>query len=585
MEPSTLLLILTAICICALFAHRMKIASPIAFLLGGAGLALIPGVPHVEINPQYMLLIFLPPILMEAAFFTSIRDFRSELRAILLLAIGLVIVTAFTVGGVVVALVPGVKLALGLVLGAIVSPPDAAAATESLRGITLPKRIVSILEGESLVNDATGIVLYKLAVGAVMAGSFSLVDASALLLWKIIGGISVGLIMGVLFVKIYPYLRDLSVEILTTFIPPYAAFLIAESFNMSGVLAVVAAGFYIGWYAPSLFAPRMRIPAEAIWRMVVFFLNALAFLLIGLQLPHLLRELDIVDHPDILLLAAAVCVASVVVRFAWVYTMGYGLRYLLIYLGLEDKSRLPAWQNVFVVGWTGMRGVVTLALALALPLTLPDGTPFPERDLIIFLSISIIVFTLVLQGVSLPWLVHKLTLTFDPQRMNEEWYARVESAKNALARLEELKSDDTVHQPALARIEEHYRERLQSLGDGPNTPLHPDHAPGLMSHPLLQAENRLWNEALKKERETLLTMRKSYAIGDDTLHDILREMDLLSTRFHHEEAVSNEHTEIGFIAEARNRIWCRMRNCSAGKSALTVEQSAMSEETTVTVSG
>jgi Na+/H+ antiporter len=538
MEPSLLLIILATICLCALLAHRLKLAPPIAFLIGGVILALVPHMPHVVIDPEYMLLIFLPPILMEAAYFTSIRDFRSESRAILLLAVGLVIVTAFVVGGVIVHMVPGSSWALGLVLGAIVSPPDAAAATGALKGIRLPKRIVSILEGESLVNDATGIVLYKLALGSVLVGSFSLVDASGLLVWKIIGGVSVGVVIGVIFVQIYPFLRDLSVEILATFLAPYAAYMICESYNMSGVLAVVASGLYIGWHAPSIFKARMRIPTEAVWRMVVYFLNALAFLLIGLQLPQLVQNLDLADHPDIIELAVAICVASVIVRFLWVYATGYGLRLILIRLGIDQRERLPNWQNVFVIGWTGMRGVVTLALALALPETLPNGAPFPERDLIVFLSICMIVFTLVLQGISLPWLVRKLTLTFDPKRMEEEWQARHAAAVNALARLDELKEDGTVHMPALARIREHYAERLQSLGDGPNTPLNPDNAPGLMSHPLLQAENRLWSEALRKERETLLQLRKSYTIGDDVLHDIMGEMDLLSARFYHEETES-----------------------------------------------
>ena len=535
MEPTLLLIIFATICLCALLAHRLKLAPPIAFLLGGIALASVPHMPHIVVNPENMLLIFLPPILMEAALFTSIRDFRSELRAILLLAIGLVIATSLVVGAVIVHLLPGLTWGLGLVLGAIVSPPDAAAATGALKGIKLPKRIVSILEGESLVNDATGIVLYKLALGSVLVGGFSLAEAGTMLLWKIIGGISVGLLIAFAFVKLYVYLRDLSVEILASFLVPYAIYMISESYNMSGVLGVVAGGLYIGWHAPRLFDARMRIPMEAVWRMVVYFLNALAFLIIGLQLPKLVQNLDLVDHPDILWLATAICIASVIVRFLWVYAMGYGLRYVLIWLGMDHKDRLPSWQNVFVIGWTGMRGVVTLALALALPETLPDGTPFPERDLIVFLSICMIVFTLVLQGISLPWLVRTLTLTFDPKRVEEEWHARAEAARSALARLDELQADETIHRPALARIREHYAERLESLGDGPNTPLNPENAPGLMSHPLLQAENRVWSEALRKERETLLSLRKSYVIGDDVLHDILREMDLLSTRFYHEE--------------------------------------------------
>lgn len=561
-----LLLILAGVCFCALIANRLKLAPPIAFLIGGILLALVPGMPAVSIDPEYMLLIFLPPILMEAAFFTSIRDFRSQLRTIMLLAVGLVILTAAATAWVVTELLPGSSWALGFVLGAIISPPDAAAATGALKGITLPKRIVNILEGESLINDATGIVIYKFAIGAVLAGSFSALDASGMLISKTIGGIAIGLLIAYAFVKLFPYLRDPSVEILTTFLPPYAAFMLAEAAHVSGVLAVVACGLYIGWHAPKLFSPKMRIPAEAVWRMVVYFLNALAFLLIGLQLPGLAQRLDILERPPLMALAAVVCVASVAVRFAWVYTMAFGLRYLLNQLRTK-REEYPSWQNVFVIGWTGLRGVVTLALALALPLTLPDGSPFPYRDEIIFLSISVIVFTLVLQGISLRWLLSKLTLSYDPRRMQEEWYARVEAARNAVARLDEMANDGTVHKPALNRIREHYSERLQSLGDGPNTPLNADHAPGLMSHPLLQAENRLWAEVLRRERETLLDLRRNFKLGDDTLYDILREMDLLAARFHHEES-SSELSSQADDAKARQSFW-RKTHCKLAEEKMT----------------
>jgi CPA1 family monovalent cation:H+ antiporter len=555
MHPTQLLMLFTAICFCALIAHRFRVAMPIVLLLGGVALALLSDMQQIEISPEHMLLIFLPPILMEAAFFTSIRDLKMESRAILMMAVGLVIFTTLVIGAVFVQLLPGASWPLGFVLGAIISPPDAAAAIGAVKGIRLPKRVLIILEGESLVNDASGIVLYKLAVGAVLAGSFSLADAGSLLVWKTLGGISIGLALAWLFVKIYPFLRDPSVEILSTFLPPYAAFLLAEHYGMSGVLAVVAAGLYVGWHAPRLFTPRMRIPAEAVWKMVVFFLNGVAFLIIGLQLPSLVQRLDVMNNPAILLLALVVCLVSVAVRFIWVYVMAYGLRHVLIRLGLESRDRIPSWQNVFVVGWTGMRGIVTLALALAIPLTLSDGSPFPYRDLIIFLSISIIIFTLVLQGISLPWLIRKLTLTFDPKRMEEEWHARVAAARDALTRLDELKTDTSVHMPALMRIREHYSERLESLGDGPNTPLHPDHAPGLMSHPLLQAENRLWAEVLKKERETLLRLRRDYTIGDDVMHDILREMDLLAARFHHEESHAEIHEQAERARDCRT-VWC-----------------------------
>jgi len=532
MEPNLLLIILGTICLCALLANRLSMAAPIAFLLGGILLALVPNMPAVHLNPEYMLVIFLPPILMEAAFFTSIRDFRANLRPILFLAIGLVIATTVAIAAVVVAFVPGATWALGFVLGAIISPPDAAAATSSLKNVRLPRRIIAILEGESLINDATGIVLYKFAVAAVLAGSFSFVDASSLFVWKSIGGIAIGLSIAYLFIRMYPYLRDPSVEILTTFLPPYAAYMLAESIDTSGVLAVVSAGLMIGWYAPSLFRPRMRIPAAAIWKMVVFFLNALAFLLIGLQLPQLVKNLDLVNNPSLIGSALAVCVASVVVRFIWVFAIAYGTRFLFPSIRVRDPY--PHWRNIVVLGWTGMRGVVTLALALALPVTLSNGETFPQRDLIIFFATSVILFTLVLQGLTLPWLTRRLSFSFDAKRMQEEWSARVHGARRALARLDELVADQSVHKPALARIREHYTERLESLGDGPNTPLNSDRAPSLMSHPLLQAENRLWAEVLREERNTLLSMRRNYTIGDDVMHDMLQEMDLLATRFHYE---------------------------------------------------
>ncbi len=515
---------------------------------------LLPDMPQVTISPEYMLLIFLPPILMEAAIFTSFRDFRDNLQQILLLAIGLVMMTSISVAAVAVWLIPGATWALGFVLGAIVSPPDAAAATAALRNVIIPKRIKSILEGESLVNDATGIVLYKFALLAMMIGGFSVIDATALFFWKAAGGLGIGLIIAFLFIRMFRYLVDPSVEILATFLPPYAAYILAELCGMSGVLAVVSAGLMVGWHAPNLFTPRMRLSMEAIWHMMVFFLNSLAFLIIGLQLPDLIQRLDVLNHPFLLVMALAVCTASVAIRFLWVFLMAYGLRrFMPAHL---RRDYYPAWQNVFVVSWTGMRGVVTLALAFALPVTLANGEPFPQRDLIIFLGTSVIIFTLLLQGLSLPWLTRTLQLSFEPRRMKEEWKARVTSAQQALARLEELEQTQSVHLPALMRIREHYTERLESLGDGPNTPIHPDHSPELMSHPLIQSENRLWAEVLRRERETLIAMRRNYTIGDDVMNSILRELDLLSSRFHYtEELLPESLTHAQLSAAQKQSLW------------------------------
>jgi CPA1 family monovalent cation:H+ antiporter len=308
-----------------------------------------------------------------------------------------------------------------------------------------------------------------------------------------------------------------------------------------------------------MFAPSMRLAAETIWSMVAFFLNSLAFFLIGLQLPALIERLHVAEQPQLILLALLVSMASVAIRFIWVFFMSYGLRGFM-----PSPLRLryyPAWQNIFVVAWTGMRGVVTLALALALPLTLTDGTAFPQRDLIVFLSVSVILFTLLVQGISLPWLSRMLGISFDPKRTREEWLARTSCARQALARLDELELADNVHMPALMRIRQHFEERIESLGDEPGASATSDQQFDMMSHPLIKAEKRLWAEVLRRERETLIRMRHDYTIGDDVMNDILRELDLLSTRYHYSDELLPETLPAPGSVEAENprSIWYQPR--------------------------
>lgn len=547
--PSQLLIILTTICLCALAAHRLKVAGPIMFLLGGALLALVPGMGHVTIDPEYMLVIFLPPILMEAAFFTSIRDFRQVIRPILRLAVGLVVLTAVATAFTLEALLPGATLALGFVLGAIISPPDAAAATSALKHVRLPQRTMTVLEGESLVNDATGIVLFEFALAAVMHGQFSLVDAGLDFVWKAAGGVAVGLAVAWIFTKLYPLFKEPSIEIIGSFVPPYAAYVLAEHAHSSGVLAVVAAGLYTGWHAPRLFNAQARMPMQTIWKMTTYFLGALAFLLIGLQLPGILAALKQYDRDVVIATTGGVCAAVIIIRLVYAYVASYsaiGLRRWL----LRDQVEWPSWQNTFLLGWTGMRGVVTLALALALPFTLPNGEAFPYRDLLIFISVAVILMTLVLQGLSLPLLVRKMKLRFQFNRLQEEWLARTESTRRALAILQEITECEAIYRPALERIRQHYEERLASLGDGPNTPLDPRQQQSLMHHPLIMAENRIWQETLRTERETVVDMRMAFQIGDDVMHEIIAELDLLTTRFQY---VSDDEKPSDTAVKTRRR--------------------------------
>jgi len=521
----TVLLLLLAICVVAYLASRVRLATPIAFVLAGMALATLPTFRDFHIAPDLLLLLFLPPLLTEAAYFTSLRDFTRNLKRILQLAIGLVIATAFATAYLMQWLMPEFGLAAGFVLGAIISPPDALAAIAVTKKVKLPKRISTILEGESLVNDATGLVLYRFAVMAVVTGSFSLAEASMNFVWMAAAGSFIGWAFAYLFMRIFPIIKDLSVEILSTFLLPYAAYLAAEYVHASGVLAVVISGLTVGWYSPSRFGPNFRIPAEAVWRMVSFVLNGLVFLLIGLHFPGLIVKLQDYELGNLLMLAAAVSFVAIAVRMFWVYALAY------LMMPFYRNGVYPKWQNVFIVAWTGMRGVVSLATALALPLTIADGSPFPHRELIIFLAFSVILVTLILQGMSLPWIMRKITLFYDHGVLYEEWQAKKESAVAVMKKLEELRAKPDIQSTALERIISHYTDRLESLGDGPNTPLTAHEPPTPENHPLIATENRIWKEVLHIEREAVIALRRNFQISDEVMNDNLRDIDLLHNRF------------------------------------------------------
>lgn len=519
------LLLLVVICVVAYLAQRVRMAAPIAFVLGGMALATLPAFRNFHIAPDLLLLLFLPPLLTEAAYFTSLRDFKRNLKPILQLAIGLVIATTFATAYLLHWLMPGLGLAAGFVLGAIISPPDAVAAVAITKKVQLPKRVSTILEGESLVNDATGLVLYKFAVAAVVTGGFSLLEASTQFVWMALAGSLLGLIMAYCYMRVFPLIKESSVEILSTFLLPYAAYIAAESIHASGVLAVVASGLTVGWYAPERFGPNFRIPALAVWKMVSFVLNGLVFLLIGLHFSGLLANLRDYDTGDLFMLAAAVSLVAIATRVLWVYTLAY------MSMPFCKDAVYPKWQNVFIVAWTGMRGVVSLATALALPFIIADGSPFPHRELIIFLAFSVILVTLILQGMSLPWIMKKLTLFYDNNTLFEQWQAKKESALAVMDQLQHMRDDPNVASTALERIISHYADRLESLGDGPNTPLNNHQPPTIENHPLISTENRIWKEVLETERRVIVGLRQAFAISDDVMNDHLRDIDLLHNRF------------------------------------------------------
>ena len=506
----------------ALLARKIPVPYPILLVLGGLVLALIPGLPQARLDPELVFLVFLPPLLYPAALFTPWRDFRVNLRPILLLAVGLVLFTTAAVGFLVHYFIPELPLAAGFVLGAIISPPDAIAAMAIAEHIRVPRRIVTILEGESLVNDATALVAFRFAVAAVASGSFSLGHAGVRFLIVGIGGIGVGLLVGYITLWIQKRIDDAPIEITLSLLTPFAAYLPAEQFGLSGVLAVVTTGLYHGWRIPEMTTSRTRLQAGPVWRMVEFLLNGFIFLLIGLQLPAVLHHLSGRAPSQLVWYAVLISIAVILIRILWVFPATYLPR--LLFSSIRRCDPYPAWQHVTIVAWTGMRGVVSLAAALALPLTVQDGSPFPGRELILFLTFVVILATLVVQGLSLPALIRWLGVEDDRSEEKEERQARLQANQSALARIEELAGLDPANRETAQRLRSEYEDRIHQLEvSGPEA----DGGPrGLFSTDY----ERLLNEALKVERKTILNLRDELVINDEVLRRIQRDIDLAEAR-------------------------------------------------------
>lgn len=519
-------LLLAAISI-ALVAKRLDLPYSIALVLGGLGLGAIPGIPRVVMDPQVVFFLLLPPVLTEAAFYTSWRDFWGYRRPILLLAFGLVAVTSTMVAFLCVQFIPGMNWATGFLLGAIVSPPDAAAATSITRGLKLPKRVVQILEGESLVNDASGLTLYRFAVIAIVGTGFHWVDASLAFVWIVVGGAAIGGLLGYALVKLYRFLRDPEIEILSTFLLSYLSYFAAEQAHASGVLATVTSGLILGWHAPELFNANSRIRGFAVWQTVVFFINASIFLLIGLQIPAVLDALG--GYPPQLLLwwCAIILFGVILIRLLWVFPAAY-LPSLLSQT-IRKREQTPDWRGVLIVGWTGLRGVVSLAAALALPIETERGLPFPYRNLIVLLTLAVILGTLLLQGLTLRSMVRWLGLKEDRSSEEESLTARIHATETVLERILEMQENSNCTGPALDRIRGFYEDRLSDLRARLEIETGIEKVESPQNFESL-AEQKLWWKLVQVERGAVLDLRKQMKIGDEALHEIERDIDLLEAR-------------------------------------------------------
>ena len=513
-------LLFTIVVALASVARRFGVPYPIVLVLGGLGLGFVPGLPRVRLDPDIVFLLFLPPVLYFAAVFTSFRDFRANLRPISLLAVGLVFTTTTAVG-IVAHEAIGLSWGAAFALGAIVSPPDAVAATTITRRLGIPQRIVTILEGESLVNDATALVAYRMAVAAVMTGLFSPWDAALRFVLVAVGGIAVGLAVGWIAGQLRRRVDDPPVQMTLSLLTPFASYLPAEALHVSSVLAVVTTGLYIGGIR-LLLSPATRIQAFAVWEVVIFLLNGFIFILIGLQLPGIMRELDVYPLARLIGWASLVSLTVVVVRFLWVFPTTYVSRAL--FRRLRERDPYPPWRGVFVIAWTGMRGVVSLAAAFALPFMLPSGQAFPSRDLILFLTFGVILVTLVLQGLLLPLILRWLGIADPDAVRREEREARMRAADAAIARLQELAAQDGQNPDHLDRLRWRYENRSQRLAVNSELP------DIQICEGISGGYERLRRDLIGIERKVIHELRNAGVISDHVMLRIDRELDLDETR-------------------------------------------------------
>ena len=514
-EP-LLLALMVAVAGLSVLARVVRVPYPILLVLGGLVLGFLPGMPAVELPPELVLVAFLPPLLYWAGFFASPRDLQADARAISMSAVGLVLATAVAVAVTAHAMVEGMTWPAAFALGAIVSPTDPLAASAIGRRLGVPRRLLTLLEGESLVNDATALVAYRVAVAAAVGGSFVAWQAGLRFVVGTAGGVAVGLLVGWLVAELRRRLDEPVVEIVVSVFTGYAAYLPAELLGVSGVLAAVTAGLYVGWRAPELASAATRLLGFSFWEVLVYLANAVLFILVGLQLRPILEELDGTAVAILVGQGALVSAVVVAVRLGWGFSVPYLVR--LVDRRPSQVLRRVGARERLMIGWSGMRGAVSLAAALALPLD------FPMRNLILFLTFSVIFATLVVQGLTLPTLIRRLNFEQDDAEEREEIRARLAATHAALDRLDELAGADWTRDDTVERLHGLYefrRRRLKARGGYLEDDGTEDRS---------QAYQRLLRELLQAQRQAIVRLRNQGQISNDVMHRIERELDLEDTR-------------------------------------------------------
>jgi monovalent cation/hydrogen antiporter len=520
-----LLALLLLVAVLAFAAQRVSIPYPIMLVLGGLLLSLIPEMPRVTLNPDIVFLVFLPPLIFSAAFHTSWREFRKNFVSILMLAFGLVGFTVFGVALVTRWLLPGFDWKLGLVLGSVVATTDPISATAAARRLGLPRKIIDLIEAESLVNDGSGLVALKFTAALLITGvTPTLWEGLGQLFYLITAGVAVGLVVGVLADFIQRKIADAPIEITISLITPFLSYLAAESLGCSGVLATIACGVYLGRKSSGYFSLQARIESRAVWNTLDFILNGIVFLLLGLQLPGILAEIRDLSLAEILVQGSLFVAVVILLRLLWVYPGAYISAKIRRHLRLRQVDHFNR-REIFIVGWSGMRGVLALAAASSLPERLANGLPFPRRNLIIFLTFCVIFVTLVVQGLSLPVLIRRLALSGKAGSQDEEELARREMISAALAYLEKLRQQDEPERSSTYdQIENFYQRRLALLDQqGPD-----EHR---TRRDEIQRSYAVSQQLRDVERSAALRLRNENLIHDEVLRVLEHELDLLDARF------------------------------------------------------
>ena len=508
-----------------ILSHKYKFPFPIALVLTGVCISIIPGLPVIELSPEVVFIIFLPPLLYGAAWNTSWHDFKANIRPISLAAIGLVLFTTLLVAVAAHGLIQGLGWPTAFLIGAIVSPPDAVAATTITKGLGLHPRIVTILEGESLVNDASGLVAYKYALAAISAGNFIFWQAGLNFLLIATAGIAIGLIFGYLMYLVHKYfVCEPVVEVSLTLLTPFATYLIAEHFHFSGVLSVVTSGLFLSFQSGKILTHQSRIMAYSVWELLLYILNGLIFILIGLQLRNVVKGITIeYTTGKLLLYGLAISGVVIIVRFIWVIPAALLPR--LLSKKIKEKEKFDP-RALVVFGWAGMRGVVSMAAALALPLTLADGSLFPHRNLVIFITFCVIFSTLVLLGFTLPWIIKKMGLPKYSIAM-EEYEVRTQIVSTIITHIEENLS--LVHADLLNNIKSKYEVKYNRL-QRTDLPANYFAKGQVLASNIFNQFTTMQIDLINVEREAVEALHRQGQTNEEILRKIEHELDLEETR-------------------------------------------------------